>query len=462
MHFRTLGLTGLLALAATACSGPVSDPAAPQVPEESTGTTTAAATAERLYATNASLELSFETLGTFETRNGVRMLVLHATANRYLNNVFSYVPDDAFGQANIISERRLEVLLPEGHELNSILAGLPLFVTVDTNTGTPTHYTAKIEVAPRFYDFRGSSSVWVEEAVTPRYVVNGNESLMYRGSANVAASSLTVTAPDGVPTVSRVDADTFNLDWRYGALYQAIDPHTQALTFSAALSSGGTAQKTGRLVARVTSLALTTGDAYDVWPSPTCQPAVYDCVQNQPTGTTDFSACGTYHDVTRCLYVANACDVGQPQPLSLTSINAASLEPARATWNLGSNNGAWHGLSPITAFRTPSCPASPPTIQGVVAKVAEQDQGFPDPAGGTYTNRAGLSQSILFTNNYYGDGAALLQAIDAFAGGGDIQAWLYTAGVPCPNCHEFDTRAVLYYPASRKVVVLDGYYGYDS
>lgn len=466
MNPRTLGLACLVAFAAPACSGPVAEPTAPVESTEAvetTGTTTAGATAvERLYAAEGSLTLSFETLGTFETRNGVRALVLHATANRYLSNVFSYVPDDAFGEANIISERRLEVVLPEGHELNSVLSGLPLFVTVDTFTGTPTHYTARIEVAPRFYDFQGSNSVWVSSDVTPYYVVNGNNPLVYRGRVDAAASALTVTAPDGVPTVARVDADTFNLDWNYTAMHQAMDPHTTPLTFNAALTAGGTAQKTGRVVPRVTSLALTTGDAYDVWPSPGCQPATYDCVQNKPTGTTDFSSCGTYRQVTRCLYVANACDVGTPQPLSLTAIDASALEPARVAWNVGSNNGAWHGLEPITAFRTPSCPSSPTTIQGVVAKVAEQDQSFPDVAGGTYTDRAGLAQSILFTNNYYGDGAALLQAIDAYAGGGTVQAWLYTQGVPCPNCHEFDTRAVLYYPATRKVVVLDGYYGYDS
>jgi hypothetical protein len=455
MNFKTLGLTCFMALAGSACSGPVDE--APVTPVEDTGSTTAAATADRVSATEASLNLSFETLGTFETRDGVRMLVLRATANRYLQHVFSFVPDDAFGKANIISERRFEVLLPEGHELNSILGGLPLFITVDTNTGTPTHYTAKIEVAPRFFDFRGSSAVWVETDVTPRYVVSGLDSLVYRGSVDVAAASLNVTAPDGIPTVSRVNANTFNLDWRYPQLYQAIDPHTTPLTFTAALSSGGTVEKTGRLVARVTSLALTTGDAYVVWDRPGCKPTVYNCMQNQPT-TTDYSACGTYREVTRCMYES----VCPPQPLSLTSVDSSSLEYAVDAWNEGSNNGAWHGVDSLSAYTTPACPATPTTIQGVVAKLAEQVREFPEPSAGTYTNRAGLSQSILFTNNYYGDGAALLQSIDAFTGGGDVQAWLYTRGVPCPNCHEFDTRAVLYYPASRKVVVLDAYYGYDS
>ncbi|MDC0713889.1 hypothetical protein POL68_35820 [Stigmatella sp. ncwal1] len=43
-----------------------------------------------------------------------------------------------------------------------------------------------------------------------------------------------------------------------------------------------------------------------------------------------------------------------------------------------------------------------------------------------------------------------------------MQAWLYTAEEPCHNCHAFDQRAVLYYPETRKVIVLDGYTGCDS
>ncbi|EAU63674.1 hypothetical protein [Stigmatella aurantiaca] len=445
-----------MVLAAPACGN-----SSPEQAAEPVGAVSAAATAERIYAAEGDLTLSFETLGTFEQRDGVRALILHATANRYLRNVFTYVPDDAFGEAHIISERRLEVVLKEGHELNTVLSGLPLFVTVDTFTGTPNHYTARIEVAPRFYDFRGSSAVWVEENVTPYYVVNGGDWLVYRGGVDAQADHLSVTAPNGAPTVSRVDADSFQFEWRYPALYQAMDPHTVPLTFTAALTAGGTAQKTGRLVARVTSLALTTGDAYEVWPSASCQLSTYDCIQDHPAGAADLSACGTYRQVTRCLF-SDACEVSPPQPLSLTAIDASPLEPARDAWNTGSNNGAWHGLTSLTAFRTPVCPSSPVTLQGVVAKVAEQDQFFPGPAGGTYTNRAGLSQSILFSSNYYGDGAALLQAIDAFAGGGEVQAWLYTAEEPCHNCHTFDQRAVLYYPATRKVIVLDGYTGYDS
>jgi hypothetical protein len=89
-------------------------------------------------------------------------------------------------------------------------------------------------------------------------------------------------------------------------------------------------------------------------------------------------------------------------------------------------------------------------------------QGFPDAGDGSYTDRAGLAQNVLFNDNYYGDGAALLAAIDAYAGGGAVQAWISTQPLSCNNCHDFGEWVVLYYPGTGKVVVLQGHHGYDS
>ena len=444
-----------LVLAAPACAGQSPDPG------EDTGITASAATATRIYASQDDLDLSFETLGTFEERDGVRALILHATANRYLESVYSFVPDDIFGDTHNISERRLEVVLHEGYELNTVLSGLPLFVAVNTFTGSPNHHTARIVVAPRFHDFRGSSSIWIDENVNPYYKINGTDDIVYRGASNALASQLTVTAPNGAPTVTRVDADSFNLDWSYTAVHHAIDPHTVPLTFVANLTGGATVQKTSRLVARVTELALTSGDAYEVWPMPECQPAAYTCYHAQPPGTTDFSACGTYREVTSCLH-ASACNVLPPAALTLSPIDDSALEPARAAWNVGSNGGAWHDLATIDAFSTPACPAAAVTIQGVMDQLLPATQGSPPVSDGTFTDRSGLAQSVLFEANGYGDGAALLASIDTFAGGGAIQAWLVTEALSCHNCHDFGAKAVLFYPATGKVVVLEGHYGYDS
>ncbi|NOK34048.1 hypothetical protein HMI49_12675 [Corallococcus exercitus] len=296
MRLRALALTCFAALAA--CDNTPIESESP----EALGVSTAAETATRLYATVGDNELSFETLGTFEQRDGVRALIIRATANRYLADVLSFVPDDAFGDAHVISERRFEIVLHEGHELNTVLSGLPLFVKVTTNTGTPRSYTARIVVAPRFFDFRGDSGIWIDEAVTPRYVVQPNDNLLYRGHASVSGYTdwLSVTAPDGIPSV--YGRPNYKLDWTYTKLHEAIDPHTVPLAFSAGGDNGATMQKTARLVARVTEFALTDGDAYDVWPSPPCDPVVSACYHSQPAGTTDFSQCGTYRQVLRCTY----------------------------------------------------------------------------------------------------------------------------------------------------------------
>lgn len=296
-QLRILAVACLAALAACNVS-PEST-----VEETETGTTTAAATATRLYATVGNNELSFETLGTFEDRDGVRALIIRATSNRYVAGAFSFVPDDAFGTANVISERRFEIVLPEGHELNTVLSGLPLFVRVDTFTGTPRSYTARIVIAPRFFDFRGDYRIWIDEEVNPIYYVQGNDNLLYRGHAPVSipyVDWLTVTAPDGVPYVH--GRPSFRLGWTYPMLKQAIDPHTEPFHFAAGSDDGPIAEKTARLVARVTELAVTDGDPYDVWPTPACDPAVYNCYHSAPAGTWDFGHCGTYRQVLRCKY----------------------------------------------------------------------------------------------------------------------------------------------------------------
>ena len=455
MQLRSLALACLVALGVTACNNTESP-----APAEETGVSTAEV-ATRLYATEGTNDLSVETLGTFETRNGRRVLVLHGTTNRYLESVFSYVPDDLFGEARVISERRFEVVLDETNELNSVLSGLPIFVSITTFTGTPRNFTARIVVAPRYFDMRGSTALVLDEKVDAYYMDNGSNTplnnLLYRGKVDVVggASSLSVIAPDGVPTVGRVDSDTFRLDWQYPAVYQAIDPHTMPMTFTATLADGTQLHKTARLVARITELDVTAGDAYEVWPTPPCQLPVYNCIHSQPSGTTDFAACGTYRQVARCMY-ATTCDVIPPQPLSLTSIDASSLESARLAWNAESNPHAWSFIDTIDAYSTPQCPAEPVTIEAVVARLVADGMYLPEFQGGNVTDRSGV---------YIGwgtRGAALMSALDTFTGGGSILAWQASEEVSCHNCHASADYTVLFYPDSGKVVVLVGNSGYDS
>jgi hypothetical protein len=193
-----------------------------------------------------------------------------------------------------------------------------------------------------------------------------------------------------------------------------------------------------------------------VWPTPDCDPAVYTCFHSAPAGTTDFGHCGTYRQVQRCTY-ASACEVF-PQPFSLTGTDASSLEPARAAWNVGSNGMSWHELSTIAAYATPECPAEQVTLQGIVEHLGA-GQTLPAFEYGTVTDRTGLAQSFFFAGSR---GAALLAELDTYADGGDVQAWFAGEEVSCHNCHDFREWGVLYFPASGKVIVLDGHHGYDS
>ncbi|GHH00374.1 hypothetical protein [Comamonas sp. JC664] len=450
-----------LVLGATACGNTAIEESR-AVPVEETGVSTAAATATRIYAYEPTdtHQLSFETLGTFETRNGRRVLVIRGTTNRYLKDVFSFVPDDAFGTASIISERRFEVVLEEGHELNTMLSGMPLFVSIDTFTGAPTRYYAQLVLSPRFFDFRGPNSIAVHENVDPVYVRNaaGTDNLMYRGRVDSAATSLTVTGPDGTPVVTRVDAGTFQLDWRYPAVYQAVDPHTDPLTFTATLNSGAVASKTARLVVRVTGLAISThNDPYITWPTPACQPPVYHCIHAQPAGTLDFGACGTHRQVQRCM-LASACEVLPGQPLSLTEIAFPPPGHARQTPGSGASATTWYGLVGIDAYSTPECPATPVSIQAVVDHLHETTQTVPPSDWGEVTDRAGM----VVDNYFFGSSSSpLLGVIDAFAGGGPIQAWFAWEELPCHNCHSYAEYGALYYPNSGKVIMLKSYHGYD-
>ncbi|WP_141620160.1 hypothetical protein [Myxococcus sp. AB036A] len=75
-------------------------------------------------------------------------------------------------------------------------------------------------------------------------------------------------------------------------------------------------------------------------------------------------------------------------------------------------------------------------------------------------HRSGLSQVLFF--NPWRNGDPLLAAVDAFAGGSEVQASISTYEVPCYNCHDNAAWAVLFYPDSGKVLVFKGNHGCDS
>ncbi|HTM19340.1 MAG TPA: hypothetical protein VL172_02495, partial [Kofleriaceae bacterium] len=154
---------------------------------------------------------------TREQRDGTTVLTMRGTSSVALDEVFGFVPDDPFGEATLLSPTRFEVMLNEGHEANTMLSGLPLFVRLHPQAGGD-GATAALWLRPRFTGFSGSSSVWVDAALAPVWV--GGQ-VIYRARAGTSSGydALWVTGPAAaLPKVTAEGTRRWTLDFTYDQL----------------------------------------------------------------------------------------------------------------------------------------------------------------------------------------------------------------------------------------------------
>ncbi|MCU0698442.1 MAG: hypothetical protein MUC96_18230 [Myxococcaceae bacterium] len=226
-----------------------------------------------------------------------RKWVIEGSTSRDLEGAFSFVPDDAFGEAQVTGPRTFEVALAEGYELNSITSGLRLLVNL-TPRGATKPITAGLDLLPRFTAMRGSTRVTLTPPeLSPVYARGG---LVYRGRVRVAAGTLTaVTGADGValPTQGTTSAGVSDVDFSYEALARSLGG---TVTATARSIDGQARTKTATLSVTVRAVQLTTADPYQVWPPVGCPTAVRTCLNATPVGATDFGACGSYREVSAC------------------------------------------------------------------------------------------------------------------------------------------------------------------
>lgn len=375
-----------------------------------------------------------------------------------LKAAFSSVPDDAFGKATVVGPRSFTVVLQDGHEINTLLSGLPIRVQLDLSNGRT--YTARIGLAPRFTAQSGASAIGLDAAIRPVYFQEGASALRYRGTATAMSPSLTVTASGGaVPSSAALGGGRFRLDWQYAGLAQLFDSTSDRVTLTAAVA-GASVSRSAAIEVAVDGVELTAADPSTRWPDPQCAKTVYDCIHAQPAGTRDFAACGSYREVARCM-IADACDVvpAPVLPFALTGTDATALSAAvKSAHDLcPRTGGSWCSVGPAATFTYARCVAMSPTLAQVgAAALAETDHGGSfDPRYGTEQTRAQLLTMQTFKTG-------LLTAIDRFAGDTDVRALQFESEEPCHNCHQFAHKFVLFYPRTRVVVVIDGSYGYDS
>ena len=221
---------------------------------------------------------------------GDRPWRLRGRTSRNLEDVHGFVPDDAFGTAQIRSPRTFELAFDD-HELSSLAAGLPLFVAITPTTGAPV--SAAVWLAPRTTAFSGTARLRIDTTVTPRWV--GGE-VTYRGGARADSGwSLSADGASAPQVFPAPEANRYRLDWRYPAFARGA---TEPFRIHAQRGDEvGTKEASARFITR--RIGLTRLDPADVWAA-RCEAPVAACLAGLPAGTIDAGACGTYRQVQLC------------------------------------------------------------------------------------------------------------------------------------------------------------------
>ncbi len=351
-------------------------------------------------------------------------VVIAGRASRDLESAMSWVPDDAFGEVTIKSKRTFEIVLDEGHEINTVLSGSPLYLTLRSKTGTPRDYYLRIVLEPRLTNFSGSKDVWLRDALLPVYVRDGRWNLQYRALATTtsAAASFTVaTSDDNDPTVRMAGALRYEADWGYGGVIGVMTPARDRVTFSASWggSAPRTATKQASVVATVAKVAIATEDPYvSLVVSPVCDDSVRRCIGLQ-NGDDNLGLCGTYRDVAVCLWNGPICGDQSPA-LALREVDAPELQSNLTLFNEAqARAGAAGNFADVIDYRLPVCLLAAPDLATVVGLARELE-------GGAFDGGRVITREELLATRMFGDanaGAGLLGVLDGWQGSTKASYW---------------------------------------
>ena len=453
MYARTIGvIAGILTI-----HGCVGQP--PEAPTDLAGPVTAEAGDEgkadggELRVRAGDMTLWVDRHIDLASDGGELVATLRAHTSRNLVAALAWVPDDAFGTTAIVGPRSFTVTLRGGHEINTVLSGLPLFVSIDVLGDR--HYDARILAAPRLGDFAGASELWLDSVVTPVYVRDASDPLRYR--MELDADDMAGLTVGGVTdsTVTTIDGGA-TIDLPYAALDAALGSGSR-LT----LTTAAGAEKSAGLEARATWISLTTGDPLTVWPATECTPTVMSCIVGDDGF--DLAGCGDYREVSSCM-AADVCDVLGAAALTLDPLDLGiAFDAARADYVAHCDGGGqWCRLDDVRTFSIPRCaPASLEEIVDILL-ADSRERGADDFAYGRILDRTNIAGTPFFASSYSSGGPGLFSTIDGHMGGGAIEGWHLENEIACHNCTDFGDTLVLWYVDAARVVVLDGGHGYDS
>jgi hypothetical protein len=407
------------------------------------------------------------------TTKGGPAVRVRGKSNREIFSAYSWVFDDYFGQTTLTGSHTFEISLHLGYEANSMLSGSPLFVFLELEKPQSPPLHMRLELAPVLRSLPGPSPLVFAQTVRPIYVANDVENLRYRATATSPAA-VSEVVPLGFPAtltpLTKISAGSWVADHTFDALSSAVLSKEGALTYQPISTTSVFSPRSVRWAVRVKSIELSYGDPESLWVQQSCDPKVLDCLSKLPASVQDFAACGDYRPVQRC--VSGLQCVLSPLQTAVEPLANVSFGSTLSDYNAGCGAwGTWCNISSVEAFAMAPCPIKPqlPDVAMLAIENSppfEFSQGWGPlelPQGASILTREQLETSALFSMDYSSAGPELLATLDTLAGNStSTMGWQWTEEVPCPNCTEFWTYTVVYYPSAALFFVITGSAGYDS
>jgi hypothetical protein len=262
-----------------------------------------------------------------ETRDGSEWLVLDGRTSRNLTDGFGFVFDDPYGAFEIRSARTFD-LRWSTTELASLLVGVNQYLRLQfvPSAGRPDSLTARVVARARMTDFSGSGS-YIFTDVTP--VVSGGRSVMrVQGSATSDIQAVTVElGGTQLSDVRITDPRHFQIDL---LMDHAIAMVGSGLELEVSVrTASGNRIKRAKMALVVKKLGLTSADAYEVWPPPSCTDEVQACLEALPAGTTDLGSCGEAIEVNACGGATSVVSITDVEIVAtLAQVDALLADPA--------------------------------------------------------------------------------------------------------------------------------------
>ncbi|MCB9681183.1 MAG: hypothetical protein H6733_06890 [Alphaproteobacteria bacterium] len=362
----------------------------------------------------------------------------------------------------LTGSRGFEVLVRTSAQARALLAGTPLRLHVQS---THDARWAQVVVAPSARLVPVTGAAIVAPWLAPIYARDAAP-LRLRAtlSTPTTVTSVAVVAPVGDPDVTDLSPSHWVVDWTLSEVGAAL-LHPAPPPALVTVDNGVLETQDLPLGLGVTHLQLTDDDPAVAWPAPTCAPAVEACIGHDPGGP-DLAACGSYLEVATCVD-ARPCLLDGYGDVDLSDTDPSVLVPATTAWDAACfNGGTWCSQDDPTTWEVNLCLPGGTGLAAIWDEVSFLDRdlsGYGYGWGTVLTGRAAIAARFPFTATYSSDGPALLGAVMAYGGDDDgVQAWFGTSEIPCPNCHEWQDKTVLWWPATGRVVVLTTIHGYDS